>query len=159
MNFVCHACSLHRYQWPSLCAVQQTASLPESSRPVHQLYLRRWQPGDHMAPEQNLRPQFPPVHTGGHRVRSHQSRGRAQDRPPEATDHPWQNPLQAQYPRPRVRALRHNVSDAQSGDAGPQRYICRLSVAFVRVLMRAQRPQVLFHYRTSNHLPKLLIRV
>jgi len=85
-----------------------------------------------MAPEQNLRPQLPPVHTGGHRLRSHQSRGRAQDRPPEATDHPWQNPLQAQYPRPRVRALRHNVSDAQSGDAGPQRYIRRLSVAFVR---------------------------
>lgn len=72
-----------------------------------------------MAPEQNLRPQFPPVHTGGHRIRPHQSRGRAQDRPPEPTDHPWQDPLQAQYSRPRVRPLRYHVSNAQPGDAVP----------------------------------------
>lgn len=97
MNIICYTCSLHRYQWPPLRAVQQPASLPESSRPVHQLYLRRRQPGDHMAPEQILRYQLPPVHTGGHRLRPHQSRGRTQDHPPEATDHSWQDPLQAQY--------------------------------------------------------------
>lgn len=76
-----------------------------------------------MAPEQDLRPQLSTVHTGSHRLCPHQSRGRAQDRPAEATDHPWQDPLQAQYSRPRVRPIRHYVSDAQPGDAGPQRYV------------------------------------
>lgn len=74
-----------------------------------------------MAPERDIRPQLPPVYTGGHRLRPHQPRGRTEDRSAAVANHTRQDSLQAQYPRNRVRPVRYDVSDAELGDAGAQR--------------------------------------
>lgn len=74
-----------------------------------------------MAPERDIRPQFPPVYTGGHRLRAHQPRGRQEDRFAAIADHTRKNIVQAHHSRHRVRPIRHDVSDAELGDASPQR--------------------------------------
>lgn len=50
-----------------------------------------------MAPERDIRPQFPPVYTGGHRLRAHQPRGRQEDRFAAIADHTRKNTIQTHH--------------------------------------------------------------
>ena len=83
--------SLYRYQRPYVGSGEPGAPLSEPPRPVHQLHLRGRQPGVDVAPGREPRPQLPPAHPGGHRLRPHQPRGRAEDHLAQPPDHPWPN--------------------------------------------------------------------
>lgn len=113
--------SMHRDERSLVGALEPRHPLPESSRSVHELYLRRRKPRADMAPERNSRPVLSEVHQGGDRVRAYLTRQREAHSSTSAADHTRTDALQAQRERRRVRAHGHHVLGLHAGAAGPPR--------------------------------------
>ena len=71
---------MHRNDWPDVGAEQPGEPLPELARSVHQLHLRGRQSRADLAPGRESGSELSATHQGGHRIRSHLSGRRHQDR-------------------------------------------------------------------------------
>ena len=79
-NFKLIFFSLHRNDGPDVGAKQPGEPLPEFARSVHQLHLRGRQSRADLAPGRESGSELSATHQGGHRIRSHLTGRRHQDR-------------------------------------------------------------------------------
>lgn len=85
---------MHRDEWSDVSAVESRYSLQESSRSLHELYLRRRQPGADVAAKRDDGPVVSQVYTRSHRLRAYFARQCAPNNPTRITDHPRTDALQ-----------------------------------------------------------------
>lgn len=71
--------SLHWDEWTDVGTIEPRSSLPEPERPFHQLHLRGWKFGAHMAARQQSGPEFSAVHQRSDRLCSDIARGYQED--------------------------------------------------------------------------------
>ena len=105
---------MHRHERPSVGTIEQTASLPQLARKIHQLHIRRWQSRDHVVTKTRIRSQLSSAHTRGHGLRTHRFRRRRQGCPAEIADHSRQDSVQSRDTQSGICPLRHQFADVQS---------------------------------------------
>lgn len=111
------------HEWTYVCATESGASLPQSSRPLYELHLRRRQSRAHVAAGRALRSKLSAVYQRSDRLRANLARRRQQDRAAAAADHSWPNSLQAEHSGRRICPAGHPVQDEQFGTTWLTRYV------------------------------------
>lgn len=101
--------SMHWDERSHVGSVEPRHPLPESSRSLHQLYIRRREPRADMAGERKHGPLLPQVHTRSHRICAHFLCERQAHHFASTANHPRQDALQTQYPRRTILSLSHHV--------------------------------------------------
>lgn len=111
------------HEWTYVCATESGASLPQSSRPLYELHLRRRQSRADVAAGRAHRSKLSAVYQRSDRLRANLARRCQQNRAAEAADYSWPNALQAEHPGGRIRPAGHPVKDEQSGITWLTRYV------------------------------------
>lgn len=112
---------MHRNERSNVSPVESRHPLPESSRSLHQLYLRRREPRADMAGERVNGFVVPEVHTRGDRLRPNIACESSQNRPAPAANNSWADPFQIERERRRIRTLGYYVHGFHPGATGSTR--------------------------------------